>query len=95
MERVSNKANKDFFLLSNLGGCGNESAGSSIDERASGSSEGLSPDSSAYQEMTGTLQRLEKLLRDLQPIARTLGEQPNALIFDRRDSDDPLPRAPK
>src|SRR5690606_32418973 len=54
----------------------------------------LSPDSSAYKEMTGTLQRLEKLLRDLQPVARTLGEQPNALIFDRRDSSDPLPRAP-
>jgi len=57
--------------------------------------QGLSPDSSAYKEMTGTLQRLEKLLRDLQPVARTLGEQPNALIFDRRNSDDPLPRAPK
>ncbi|ODN67096.1 intermembrane transport protein PqiB [Methylophaga muralis] len=56
--------------------------------------QGLSPDSSAYQEMTGTLQRLEKLLRDIQPVARTLGEQPNALIFDRRNSSDPLPRAP-
>lgn len=56
--------------------------------------QGLSPDSSAYQEMTGTLQRLEKLLRDIQPVARTLSEQPNALIFDRRNSSDPLPRAP-
>lgn len=56
--------------------------------------QGLSPDSSAYQDLTGTMQRLEKLLRDLQPIARTLGEQPNALIFDRRNNSDPLPKAP-
>ena len=56
--------------------------------------QGLSPNSMAYQELTNTMQRLEKLLRDLQPVARTLGEQPNALIFDRRNSTDPLPRAP-
>lgn len=56
--------------------------------------QGLSPNSMAYQELTNTMQRLEKLLRDLQPVARTLSEQPNALIFDRRNSTDPLPRAP-
>lgn len=56
---------------------------------------GLSPDSQAYQELNRTLQSLEKLLRDLQPIARTLGEQPNALIFNPPPADDPLPPAPQ
>lgn len=57
--------------------------------------QGLTPDSGVYQEMTRTLQRLEKLMRDLQPVARTLGEQPNALIFERRIDADPQPRAPR
>lgn len=54
---------------------------------------GLSPDSQAYQELNRTLQSLEKLLRDLQPIARTLGEQPNALIFNPPPANDPQPPA--
>lgn len=56
--------------------------------------EGLSPDSTAYRELTETLQSLETLVRELQPVARTLSEQPSALIFDRRGGDDPIPRAP-
>ena len=54
---------------------------------------GLSPDSQAYQELNRTLQSLEKLLRDLQPVARTLGEQPNALIFNPPPANDPQPPA--
>lgn len=56
---------------------------------------GLSPESQAYQELKQTLQSLETLLRDLQPLARTLGEQPNALIFNPPASDDPQPPAAK
>lgn len=56
---------------------------------------GLSPESSAYRELTSAMQRLERLMRDLQPAARTLSEQPNALIFDRRGGEDPEPRAPR
>jgi paraquat-inducible protein B len=56
---------------------------------------GLSPESQAYQELNQTLQSLETLLRDLQPLARTLGEQPNALIFNPPASDDPQPPAAK
>ncbi|QEA39769.1 intermembrane transport protein PqiB [Pistricoccus aurantiacus] len=41
-----------------------------------------------------TLAQFESLLRDLQPVARTLKEKPNALIFDRNEGPDPLPRAP-
>ncbi|SDK94371.1 paraquat-inducible protein B [Modicisalibacter muralis] len=56
--------------------------------------QGVSPGSSAYDELTGTLESLEALLRDLQPVARTLRENPNALIFDQPDNPDPVPRAP-
>lgn len=57
--------------------------------------EGVSPDSAAYTDFTGTLQQLERLLRDLQPTARTLRDNPGALLFDSLDSGDPLPRAPQ
>ncbi|HWU66226.1 MAG TPA: intermembrane transport protein PqiB [Methylophilus sp.] len=55
---------------------------------------GLSPESPAYQELTNTLQRLDKALRDIQPLARTLNEQPNAILFDRKPGNDPVPMAP-
>ncbi|MFW3613355.1 intermembrane transport protein PqiB [Billgrantia antri] len=57
--------------------------------------EGLSPDSSAYRELTGAAERLERTLRDLQPVTRTLNENPRALLFDSLDAEDPIPRAPR
>ncbi|MCE8038310.1 intermembrane transport protein PqiB [Halomonas sp. MCCC 1A11062] len=57
--------------------------------------EGLSPDSSAYRELTATAERLERLMRDLQPVTRTLNENPRALLFDSLDTEDPVPRAPR
>ena len=57
--------------------------------------QGFAPDSRGYNELTQTLSRLEKLMRDLQPVIRTLNDQPNALIFDKKLSQDPLPRAKK
>ncbi|GGX79981.1 paraquat-inducible protein B [Litchfieldella qijiaojingensis] len=57
--------------------------------------QGFSPDSGAYRELTSALERLERVMRDLQPVARTLSEQPNALIFERRLDGDPEPRAPR
>ncbi|WP_458524650.1 intermembrane transport protein PqiB [Onishia taeanensis] len=57
--------------------------------------EGLSPGSTAYDELTGTLQRFDALMRDLEPVAKTLSDQPNALIFDRPRGEDPQPRAPR
>ncbi|TDO13958.1 MULTISPECIES: intermembrane transport protein PqiB [Halomonas] len=56
---------------------------------------GLSPDSAAYRDFSSTLQQLERLLRDLQPTARTLRDNPRALLFDSLDSGDPVPRAPQ
>ncbi|MFQ3789641.1 intermembrane transport protein PqiB [Halomonas sp. A29] len=57
--------------------------------------EGLSPDSNAYRELTATAERLERLMRDLQPVTRTLNENPRALLFDSLDAVDPTPRAPR
>lgn len=59
-----------------------------------GTLQGLSPESTAYQELTTTLQRLDKALRDIQPLAWTLNEQPNAILFDRKPGNDPVPLAP-
>lgn len=55
--------------------------------------QGFSPDSQGYNELTQTLSRLEKLMRDVQPVVRTLNDQPNALIFNKKLSADPQPRA--
>jgi len=56
---------------------------------------GFSAGSSGYRQLNDTLKQLEVLMRDLQPVAKTLSEQPNALIFDREVQTDPVPRAPQ
>ncbi|MCG6659651.1 intermembrane transport protein PqiB [Halomonas campisalis] len=57
--------------------------------------QGMSPDSGAYRELTAAAERLERLMRDLQPVARTLNENPRSLLFDNLDTVDPQPRAPR
>ncbi|MDP3533963.1 MAG: intermembrane transport protein PqiB [Halomonas sp.] len=57
--------------------------------------QGVSPSSPAYQELTIAIQRLDRLMRDLQPLTRTLNENPRALLFDNLDTQDPIPRAPR
>jgi paraquat-inducible protein B len=57
--------------------------------------EGVSPDSTAYRELTAAVTRMERLMRDLQPAARTLSDNPRALLFDSLDAEDPMPRAPR
>lgn len=57
--------------------------------------EGLSPASPAYQDLTSAIERLDRLMRDLQPLTRTLNENPRALLFDNLDAEDPIPRAPR
>ena len=56
---------------------------------------GFSAGSSGYRQLNDTLKQLEMLTRDLQPVAKTLSEKPNALIFDREVKTDPVPRAPQ
>lgn len=57
--------------------------------------QGLSPSSPAYQELTTAIERLNRLMRDLQPLTRTLNDNPRALLFDNLDAQDPIPRAPR
>ncbi|NYS61544.1 intermembrane transport protein PqiB [Vreelandella salicampi] len=57
--------------------------------------EGMSPSSPAYQELISTADRIDRLLRDLQPLTRTLNENPRALLFDNVETQDPIPRAPR
>lgn len=57
--------------------------------------EGLSPNSPAYQELISTADRVDRVLRDLQPLTRTLNENPRALLFDNIETQDPIPRAPR
>lgn len=58
-----------------------------------GTLQGFAPESAPYEDLARAIQGLESLLRELRPVARTLSEQPNALIFDRRQGEDPVPRA--
>lgn len=60
-----------------------------------GTLQGLSPSSPAYQDLTTAIERLDRLMRDLQPLTRTLNENPRALLFDNLDTQDPIPRAPR
>ncbi|WP_110656219.1 intermembrane transport protein PqiB [Salinicola halimionae] len=60
-----------------------------------GTLNGFSSGSSGYRQLNDTLKQLETLMRDLQPVAKTLSEKPNALIFDREVQTDPVPRAPQ
>ncbi|MGO2241839.1 MAG: intermembrane transport protein PqiB [Halomonas sp.] len=57
--------------------------------------QGLSPSSPAYQDLTTAIERLDRLMRDLQPLTRTLSDNPRALLFDNLDTQDPIPRAPR
>lgn len=55
---------------------------------------GISPQSDAYQELTTTLHEVRRLMRDLQPAARKISDDPRSLIFEGPKADDPMPRAP-
>ena len=52
----------------------------------------FAPGSSTQQELDHSLNQLNGVLRDLQPLLRTLDEQPNALIFRQAPRPDPEPR---
>lgn len=56
---------------------------------------GYSPDGPAYQDMSRSLQQLQRILEDLEPFAEQLGEQPNSLIFSSPTPPDPEPRRPR
>lgn len=53
---------------------------------------GFSTDAPVYNDATRAIQSLERILRDLEPFAESLGEQPSSLLFKRAPGPDPEPR---
>lgn len=56
---------------------------------------GFQHSSPAYNKMVGDMQRLDQVLRELQPVLRTLNEKSNALVFEAAGSQDPQPKKAK
>lgn len=54
---------------------------------------GLAPGSDGYRQISDTMNRLNRLIREAEPLVHTLREHPNALIFDRAQPQDAVPRA--
>ncbi|WP_404802340.1 intermembrane transport protein PqiB [Brenneria izbisi] len=59
------------------------------------SMKGFQPGSPAYNNMVADMQRLDQVLRELQPVLRTLNEKSNALIFEAPTGKDPQPKRAK
>lgn len=53
------------------------------------------PGSAAYNKMVADMQRLDQVLRELQPVLKTLNEKSNALVFEAKDKKDPEPKRAK
>ncbi len=54
--------------------------------------ETISPDSPPYNRLTRTVTELNRTLQTAERTLRTVGEQPNSLIFSRPIEPDPIPR---
>ena len=46
-------------------------------------------------EMVADMQRLDQVLRELQPVLKTLNDKSNALVFEAKDKKDPQPKGAK
>lgn len=57
--------------------------------------QGVQPGSAAYNKMVGDMQQLEQVLREMQPVLRTLNDKSNALIFAAPAAKDPQPKGAK
>ncbi|MGV3813313.1 intermembrane transport protein PqiB [Citrobacter freundii] len=56
---------------------------------------GFQPGSAAYNKMVADMQRLDQVLRELQPVLKTLNDKSNALVFEAKDKKDPEPKRAK
>ncbi|SFU28200.1 intermembrane transport protein PqiB [Xenorhabdus koppenhoeferi] len=56
------------------------------------SMQGLQPGSPAYNNLVGNMQRLDQVLRELQPVLKTLNNKSNALVFEAEAIKDPEPK---
>ncbi|WP_034946464.1 intermembrane transport protein PqiB [Erwinia oleae] len=59
------------------------------------SMKGFQPGSPAYSRMVGDMQRLDQVLRELQPVLKTLNSKSNALVFEAKPGQDPQPKRAK
>jgi paraquat-inducible protein B len=59
------------------------------------SMQGFQPGSAAYNKMVADMQRLDQVLRELQPVLRTLNDKSNSLVFEAKDKKDPQPKRAK
>lgn len=56
------------------------------------SMQGFQPGSPAYSKMVDNMQRLDQVLREMQPLLKTLNNKSNALIFEAQQGKDPEPK---
>ncbi|PHM57000.1 multivalent adhesion molecule [Xenorhabdus sp. KK7.4] len=56
------------------------------------SMQGIQPGSQAYNKLVDNMQRLDQVLRELQPILKTLNNKSNALVFEAEAAQDPEPK---
>ncbi|PKH24251.1 paraquat-inducible protein B [Enterobacterales bacterium CwR94] len=59
------------------------------------SMKGFQPGAPAYNKLLGDMQRLDQVLRELQPVLRTLNTKSNALVFEAPQGKDPQPKRAK
>lgn len=59
------------------------------------SMKGFQPGSPAYTKLVGDMQRLDQVMRELQPVLKTLNSKSNALIFEAEPGKDPQPKRAK
>ncbi|MDE9554499.1 intermembrane transport protein PqiB [Xenorhabdus bovienii] len=56
------------------------------------SMQGIQPGSPAYNKLIDNMQRLDQVLRELQPVLKTLNNKSNALVFEAEEMKDPEPK---
>ncbi|MBK0033798.1 intermembrane transport protein PqiB [Erwinia sp. S43] len=59
------------------------------------SMKGFQPGSPAYNKMVADLQSLDQVMRELQPVLKTLNNKSNALVFEAKPGQDPQPKRAK
>lgn len=59
------------------------------------SMKGFQPGSPAYNKLVDNMQRLDQVMRELQPVLRTLNNKSNALVFEADKGNDPTPKRAK
>ncbi|PHM40214.1 multivalent adhesion molecule [Xenorhabdus mauleonii] len=56
------------------------------------SMQGIQPGSPAYNKLIDNMQRLDQVMRELQPVLKTLNHKSNALVFGAEETKDPEPK---